>query len=145
MLLIQRRYVRDEGGGSRRRAQSPRDVGVEVKRLSKPGKSWRVLAHHENGKTLNIRNEGDFDEFVLERALHIERMSDSNWWMQLGSLMVSVTLRPNGDVDVRIQGREYLDIGGLVHIAKGSSTRGKRAKAVPNKDGSSGWRKPCRS
>lgn len=38
----------------------------------------------------------EFDELVVGRWLHVEQMSDTDYWMDIGGLVVNVTCRPDG-------------------------------------------------
>ena len=67
-----------------------------------PGFSWRILAHKRTnvGRAkvenylpdgqIDIRSEhfsepAEFDELVIDNWLHLEQMSDRDWWIGLGT------------------------------------------------------------
>jgi hypothetical protein len=47
------------------------------------GARWRLLAHRANG-SLEIENDGQFDELVVDDWLHIEQMEPAVWWLRVG-------------------------------------------------------------
>lgn len=115
-----------------------------------PGTHWKVLAQDESGGRFRASSEDYdfvFDEVVLDRWLHLEQMDRGHYWMQLGPLHLNVSLKANGDVDIRIS-RELADYGGVVHVEHRVDTQGKRLKAEPlrpqwnNNKPVSGWRVP---
>lgn len=54
----------------------------------KPGHRWRVLAHRKNGDRVELKNEGCFDEVVVDDWLHVEQMGVRDWWAQIGDAWV---------------------------------------------------------
>ena len=65
-----------------------------------PGFSWRVLAHQRTKtgvqsietyvKQVQLSSDEfdgpvEFDELVIDNWLHLEQMSERNWWMGLGT------------------------------------------------------------
>lgn len=82
---------------------------VPVKRQ---GRKWRVSWDSASGKRCDISDAGDFDELVLDDWLHIERMDDRAWWMQIGDAYVSVVIDRHGRAHVGIRRGEYGDTYG---------------------------------
>jgi hypothetical protein len=70
-----------------------------------PGRPWRLLAHTD-GADRDIRDNGsDFDELVVGKWIHIERMNDRIWWMDIGGVTVHVKADRDGKpVEVTVHG-----------------------------------------
>lgn len=81
--------------------------GVGVLWMKRPGRKWRVLAQDSTGVRHELQDVAEFDELCVDHWIHLERMDHRDWWMQLGSLYVWITVRANGNVDVAIRGGEY--------------------------------------
>ncbi len=66
------------------------------------GFKWRLLAHRED-RSIELENEGLFDELVVDDWLHIEKMDRNVWWMRLGDACITITLsqddRPVVDIE----------------------------------------------
>lgn len=60
----------------------------------KPGASWRVLAWANRGRTeRSMKNEGVFDELVLDDWLHLEQMDTRHWFLLLpGERRISIRI-----------------------------------------------------
>ncbi len=71
----------------------------------KPGRRWRVLAWRGPSR-IELRDEGTFDELVVDDWLHIEQMTNRTWWMRIGPpgqhLTVWVTVRKDGRTRITI-------------------------------------------
>jgi hypothetical protein len=79
---------------------------VMAKRF-RPGKSWRVLAQTSNERA-EMRNVSEFDELVVDQWLHVERMTNSEWWLQVGDARICVTVGNDGKAKkVTIERGEY--------------------------------------
>jgi len=66
---------------------------------------WRLLAHHVDaagaiGATVDIRSELNgpsvFDEVVVDHWLHVEEMDAGRYWMNVGGLVIWVTVTRDG-------------------------------------------------
>lgn len=66
------------------------------------GTKWRVLAHRNDGSSLNVVNDGQFDELVLEDILHLEQMDNRFWWMRLGDAAVWIRVPTKGKPTISI-------------------------------------------
>lgn len=66
------------------------------------GRTWRLLAHLE-GASIQVENQGTFDELVVDDWLHIEQMDDSVWWLRVGDARLMVTLAVDGQPSVRVE------------------------------------------
>lgn len=73
------------------------------------GHTWRVLAHYGKSR-LDLRNEGQFDELVVDQWLHVEQMGDDQWWIHIGrhdgsehDVTVWITLRTDGTHEVTVR------------------------------------------
>ncbi|MCP3139189.1 hypothetical protein [Pyxidicoccus xibeiensis] len=67
-----------------------------------PGREWRLLAHKESGD-IEVRNEGVFDELVVDHWLHIEQLGDREWWMRVGDARVLVAVEIGGAVRIDVE------------------------------------------
>lgn len=68
------------------------------------GSHWRILAWKNKGKEkVEMRNEGIFDELVIDDWFHIEQMDNAAWWMRIGNVMVNIQLRKDGKHRVRVE------------------------------------------
>lgn len=65
--------------------------------MATSGAVWRILASELEKE--GIENKGIFDEFVLDDWLHIESMSDNEWWLRIGDARIWVTV---GDTGTRV-------------------------------------------
>jgi hypothetical protein len=53
------------------------------------GSEFRMLANGQRGKDLSVREAGGkylFDELVVDKWFHIERMDHNAWWMRVGEI-----------------------------------------------------------
>jgi hypothetical protein len=80
-------------------------------RPMRPGQEWRILSRGKNGQ-FEARNEGIFDELVVDDWLHIEQMSERAWWMRVGDACVWATVGPDGVTSVNIERGAYAAING---------------------------------
>jgi hypothetical protein len=65
------------------------------------GETWRFLAHREDA-SVELKNQGVFDELVVDKWLHIEQMEDDLWWIRVGDIRIWVRLgdeQPTVDVE----------------------------------------------
>jgi hypothetical protein len=66
------------------------------------GNVWRLLAHRE-GVSVELENQGSFDELVVDDWLHVEQLDDMVWWLRVGDARLIVTLHlgdaPTVDVE----------------------------------------------
>jgi hypothetical protein len=76
-----------------------------------PGAVWRFLAHQPDS-SLELQNEGIFDELVVDDWLHIEQMDHSQWWMRIGDAQVFVTVQSDGKSEVNITRGVYSEVHG---------------------------------
>lgn len=86
---------------------------MEWEPIKRPGERWRVLAHDEH-TTIELEDQGIFDELVVDEWLHIEQMDDNVWWFRVGDARILVTISENGPPIVDIQ-------RGFYGLAKGST------------------------
>lgn len=88
-----------------------RDTTAERKRLrralARPGSVWRVLAHRADGTTVEIHDDGVFDELAVFPWLHIEQMSERQWWMQVGDAAIWIDLPRRGELIVTVERGVY--------------------------------------
>lgn len=61
--------------------------------------AWRIQAVPTPSTTVEHRGEG-FDELVVGKWFHLERMDTGWWWMRFGDCQVSIAVRPNGEARV---------------------------------------------
>lgn len=77
--------------------------------MSKPrrrGSPWRVLAQG-GAERVSLECAGtEFDELVVGDWLHIERMSEQEWWMQIGGVVLGVTVLRDKRKRVRVMERK---------------------------------------
>jgi hypothetical protein len=66
------------------------------------GNTWRVLAHRE-GVSVEIENQGTFDELVVDDWLHVEQMDENVWWLRVGDARLMVTLDASGQPFVDVE------------------------------------------
>ena len=76
-----------------------------------PGARWRLLAHREHGN-LELKNEGIFDELVVDDWLHIEQMDQRIWWLRIGDADVVVEVAPSGEIRVDVERGAHGDVRG---------------------------------
>lgn len=60
-----------------------------------PGKTWRLLAHHE-GQPVELRNVGRFDELVVDQWFHMEQMNERAWWIGIGDWHINISIDRKG-------------------------------------------------
>jgi hypothetical protein len=66
------------------------------------GKKWRLLAHQVD-TTVEVENEGTFDELVVDDWLHVEQMDETVWWLRVGDARLLVTLDREGPPSVDVE------------------------------------------
>lgn len=80
---------------------------TELPRKHRPGSVWRILVHERlgkgYGKTIDIDQDSydfptEFDELVIDHAIHVEQMNSRVWWLGIGPLMINVTIGERGQV-----------------------------------------------
>jgi len=65
----------------------------------RPAAPWRVLAQ-DGTKIVDLRVDcTDFDEVVVSRWLHVERMSARDWSVIIGDLYLAVRVTKGGEVE----------------------------------------------
>jgi hypothetical protein len=97
----------------------PRDAG------GAPGARWRFLAHQEQG-SLELENQGVFDELVVDDWLHIEQMDETVWWMRLGDARIMVTVVAGARPIVDIERASYDAVNGQTTISAADQTEDPR-------------------
>ena len=80
-------------------------------RTTKHGRKWFIRAKDE-GKVIEYRDEGVFDELYVDDWLHIEQMSDDSWWMRLGDASIDIFLSDDGSPEINIQRGAYSETCG---------------------------------
>lgn len=73
---------------------------------AKPGSAWRFLSHRADS-SLELQNDGVFDELVVDDWLHVEQMDHAQWWLRIGDARVFVTLLDDGRADVSVERGAY--------------------------------------
>ena len=77
--------------------------------MSLPGFTWRILAWNREGgrhgvPALNLAfhpsDRIEFDELFLGGFLHIEQMSDRQYWIRVGDHVLDVTIPAKGKTKV---------------------------------------------
>lgn len=76
-----------------------------------PGREWRLLARRPSGD-VDVKNEGVFDELVVDHWLHLEQLAEREWWMRVGDARILVRVESSGDVRVDIERGSYAPIHG---------------------------------
>jgi len=82
-----------------------------------PGARWRLLAQN-NGQSLEITDQGLFDELVVDDWLHIEKLDTNRWWMRLGDADIQVEIGEGGRVRVDIERGSHMNIHGTTSVFK---------------------------
>ena len=90
-----------------------------------PGAKWRFLAHGQKG-SLQLENQGVFDELVVDDWLHIEQMDKAVWWMRLGDARIMVTVVAGGRPIVNIERGSYDAVNGQTTISAADQTENPR-------------------
>jgi len=67
-----------------------------------PGAEWRVQAR-DGDRKIEYRNEGVFDELVVDHWLHLEQLDRRTWWMRIGDARLQVAVGENGAVILDLQ------------------------------------------
>jgi hypothetical protein len=75
------------------------------------GTRWRILAH-QGGNSVELENQGVFDELVLDEWLHLENMDIDEWSLRVGDARIWVSRDENGKVQVDIERGCYGPIQG---------------------------------
>lgn len=84
-----------------------------------PGRTWRILAQDDKGARLEVSSlfhPIEFDEVVVGKWLHVERMDTNQWWIQVGDAMIDVTVGRDGYATV-------------VMVSRGEYAKAKKVKA----------------
>jgi hypothetical protein len=87
-----------------------------------PGARWRFLAHQEQG-SLQLENQGVFDELVVDDWLHIEQMDETIWWMRLGDARIMVTVVAGARAIVDIERGAYDAVNGQTTVSAPDQTQ----------------------
>ena len=88
-----------------------------------PGRTWRILCQGERHRFAASSEDKpiEFDEVVVGKWLHVERMSTNHWWMRVGDDRVSITVGRDGRASkVTVERGEYPT------NARAAKPRGKR-------------------
>lgn len=72
-----------------------------------PGAQWRVLARDGN-KRIELRNEGVFDELVVDDWMHMEQLAERSWWIRLADARLQVEVQEDGSVQLQVV-RDFYD------------------------------------
>ena len=67
---------------------------------------WRMVAFRGKER-VEVEGEGVFDELVVGRWLHLEKMDDDLWWLRIGDARVMVALVPGSEPTVDISRAFY--------------------------------------
>ncbi|MBN8469456.1 hypothetical protein JYJ95_23390 [Corallococcus exiguus] len=59
------------------------------------------------------KNEGVFDELVVDHWLHLEQLDEREWWMRVGDARLLVRVESSGDVRVDGERGCYAPILGI--------------------------------
>lgn len=67
--------------------------------------SWRILAYYDgkynkSSKKCDEQAPTGFDEVVVGKWLHLERMNTGYWWMRLGNKEADITVDTRGRATV---------------------------------------------
>jgi hypothetical protein len=62
-----------------------------------PGNKWRVLAHAPDA-TIEVQDQGVFDELVVDDWLHVEQLATTSWYIRVGDARLHVEVRPDGPI-----------------------------------------------
>lgn len=74
------------------------------------GSNWVVRAQDcpgAPGGHFEVKNQGIFDELVVDNWLHLEQMGPKTWWMSLGDAYIWVELDSSGQPSVFIERGSY--------------------------------------
>ncbi|MGJ5077004.1 hypothetical protein [Bradyrhizobium oligotrophicum] len=86
-----------------------RRYAIQAGRSNETGRRWRFRAVRDGGRSVELQNQGTFDELVVDDWLHIEQMDDRVYWLQVGDVRMWVTVvageRPIVDVERGAYGR----------------------------------------
>lgn len=72
----------------------------------KPGSTWRILAK-DGDREFAAKNEGIFDELVIDHWFHLEQMTDDTWWIRVGDARIDIEVRPDGSAEVSVERDVY--------------------------------------
>lgn len=83
-----------------------------------PGRNWRVGIDAVGGDSRDgyrlasdDRPEpSEVDELVIDDWLHLERMDDRVWWMQVGDARIDIVIREDGKAVVNIGRGHYGEV-----------------------------------
>jgi hypothetical protein len=75
---------------------------MTIEKKPQHGRTWRVLAHRE-GRSVEVENDGTFDELVVDDWLHVEQMEANVWWLRVGDARLIVTLDMEGQPSLDVQ------------------------------------------
>lgn len=79
--------------------------------LDAPGTKWRFLAQ-EDEQPFEIIDRGQFDEFVLDDWLHIEKLDTHHWWIRLGDADINVEIGEDGRARVDVERGAHTEVNG---------------------------------
>ncbi|MGJ4888374.1 hypothetical protein [Bradyrhizobium sp. HKCCYLR20261] len=94
-------------GALKRQHAVEADVGA-----NRPGRRWRVRAVRDDGRSVELQNQGIFDELVVDDWLHLEQMDDHAWWLQVGDVGIWVSVKAGEPPVVDVERGAYGDIRG---------------------------------
>ncbi|BAM93118.1 hypothetical protein S58_71530 [Bradyrhizobium oligotrophicum S58] len=90
-----------------------RRYAIEPKAASsEPGRRWRFRAVRVGGRSIELWNQGIFDELVVDDWLHIEQMDDKVYWLQVGDVCIWVTVAAGEKPVVDVQRGAYGEVRG---------------------------------
>ena len=90
----------------RRYAIEPEAVSNET------GRRWRFRAVRDGGRSIELQNQGIFDELVVDDWLHIEQMDDKVYWLQVGDVGIWVTVVPGEKPTVDVERGAHGEVRG---------------------------------
>jgi hypothetical protein len=75
---------------------------MKQRQLEVPGSRWRILAH-DDGRPIELENQGILDEVVIDDWMHLEQTSDRQWWMRVGDARMWINIDADGNASVEIE------------------------------------------
>lgn len=101
------RLIRRLSGMLKRRYAIKSDVAS-----NEPGRRWRLRAVRDGGRSIELQNQGIFDELAVDDWLHIEQMDDKVYWLQVGDVCMWVTVVAGEKPIVDVQRGAYGEVRG---------------------------------
>jgi hypothetical protein len=72
------------------------------------GSQWRVQSRLGDERFV-ARNQGWFDELVVDHWLHIEWMNGRQWWARIGDAQLNIRILDDGTVDLTVERDVYVN------------------------------------